>query len=103
VDPNLFAPSDAPANGQPVIGFIARLVEEKGVFVLMDALARLPGEWRLHVIGSGPHESQARHRAKELGLSARITWERGVPSTVIPERLRTLTLLVQPSLTRPNW
>jgi glycosyltransferase involved in cell wall biosynthesis len=86
-----------------VIGFIARLVEEKGIFVLLAALADLPGAWRLHVLGSGPLERKARRRAAELGLSERITWERGVPSTLIPERLRSFTMLVQPSLTRQNW
>jgi glycosyltransferase involved in cell wall biosynthesis len=57
----------------------------------------------LHVIGTGPLEAAARQRAEELGLSGRIMWERGVPSTLVPQRLRTFTLLVQPSLTRRHW
>jgi glycosyltransferase involved in cell wall biosynthesis len=103
VDPDLFAPGPCPTGSAPVIGFISRLVEEKGVFVLLDALARLPGDWRLHVVGSGPLEEEARQRADALGLSGRITWERGVPSTQIPQRLRSFTMLVQPSLTRRHW
>ena len=39
-----------------------RLVEEKGVLVLVDALARLDGEWQLHVVGSGPLRSEAERR-----------------------------------------
>jgi glycosyltransferase involved in cell wall biosynthesis len=104
VDPDLFAPGPTASKAvPPVIGFIARLVEEKGILVLLDALAGLQGDWRLHVIGSGPLEPSARRRAAQLGLSERITWERGVPSELIPERLRTWSLLVQPSLTRKNW
>lgn len=104
VDPDLFVPSDFAAQpGPPVIGFIARLVEEKGIFVLLDALARLRGDWRLHVIGSGPLEGAARRRAQNLGIGAQITWERGVPSTLIPQRLRGFSVLVQPSLTRRHW
>jgi len=55
VDPNLFTPGLLPvqAGDPPVIGFIARLVEEKGIFVLLAALAGLSGAWRLHVLGSG--------------------------------------------------
>src|SRR3712207_5261624 len=34
---------------------------------------------------------------------SRITWEDGVPSTLMPARLRTFAILVQPSLTRRNW
>jgi glycosyltransferase involved in cell wall biosynthesis len=32
-----------------------------------------------------------------------VTWERGVVSTLIPDRLRSFSVLVQPSLTRPHW
>ncbi|HLZ30562.1 MAG TPA: glycosyltransferase [Chloroflexota bacterium] len=103
VDPNLFTPGPPPPEDAPVIGFISRLVEEKGIFVLLAALASLPGRWRLHVVGTGPQEARARRRAAELGLSERIVWERAVASTLIPERLRTFTMLVQPSLTRRNW
>jgi len=103
VDPDLFSPGVPPRDGPPVIGFVARLVEEKGLLVLLDALATLGGAWRLHVIGSGPLEAKARRRAARLGIAGRITWERGIPSTQVPERLRTFTLLVQPSLTRRHW
>jgi glycosyltransferase involved in cell wall biosynthesis len=103
VDPDLFSPGPRPIDDPPVIGFIARLVEEKGVFVLLAALAGLAGAWRLHVVGSGPLEAKARRRAAQLGLNERISWESGIPSTQMPERLRTFTVLVQPSLTRPHW
>lgn len=103
VDPDLFYPAPRLLQGPPVIGFIARLVEEKGILVLLDALAGLQGEWRLHVIGTGPLESAAKNRAGQLGFAGRITWERGVPSTLVPDRLRGFTMLVQPSLTRKNW
>jgi glycosyltransferase involved in cell wall biosynthesis len=103
VDPTVFTPGPLPAEGPPVIGFIARLVEEKGIFVLLDALAGVPQPWRLHVIGRGPLEEKARQRAAALGLGDRIVWEREIPSTLIPARLRSFTMLVQPSLTRRNW
>jgi glycosyltransferase involved in cell wall biosynthesis len=103
IDPDLFSPAAYPPVGPPVIGFIARLVEEKGLLVLLAALAGLRGDWRLHVVGSGPLESSARSKAADLGLTERITWERGLASTRIPERLRSFGVLVQPSLTRRNW
>ena len=102
VDPELFSPGPQSA-ACPTIGFIARLVEEKGVFVLLAALAGLPGEWRLHVVGSGPLKLRAQQRAAALGLADRIAWEPGLASTEIPNRMRQFTVLVQPSLTRRNW
>ncbi len=103
VDPDLFAPGRPAAEDPPIIGFIARLVEEKGIFVLLTAIAGLKGAWRLHVVGTGPLEAKARRRAAQLGLSERISWERGIASTRVPELLRTFSLLVQPSLTRTHW
>jgi glycosyltransferase involved in cell wall biosynthesis len=103
VDPELFAPPAAPPDGVPTIGFVARLVEEKGVWVLLDALAHLAGDWRLHVIGSGPLARPARRRAHQLGIGDRITWEPNVPSLEVAKRLRTFAVLVQPSLTRRHW
>lgn len=103
VDPELFFPAATSPAGPPVIGYMARLVEEKGLLVLLDALSGLGGDWRLHVIGAGPLEATAHQRAARVGLEGRITWERGVESTRVPERLRDFSLLVQPSLTRTNW
>ncbi len=103
VDPDLFSPGPPAVDDPPIIGFIARLVEEKGIFVLLAALAGLQGAWRLHVVGSGPLEAKMRRRAAQLGLSERISWERGIASTLVPGRLRTFSILVQPSLTRAHW
>jgi glycosyltransferase involved in cell wall biosynthesis len=103
VDPSLFSPASSAPSGTPVIGFIARLVEEKGIFVLLDALHHLRGDWRLHVVGTGPAESMARERANDLGIGNRVTWENGVPSMEVPSRLQSFTVLVQPSLTRQHW
>ncbi|HYY89890.1 MAG TPA: glycosyltransferase [Chloroflexota bacterium] len=103
VDPNVFRPAARPPEGVPTIGFVARLVEEKGVWVLLEALRELPGDWRVHVIGSGPLARPARRRAQQLGLAARITWEPSVPSLAVADRLRTFSVLVQPSLTRRHW
>jgi glycosyltransferase involved in cell wall biosynthesis len=102
VDPELFAPGDG-RPGPATIGFVARLVEAKGVFVLLDALAGLTCDWRLHVVGSGPASYAARERGEKLGIAGRIVWEAAVPSTEMPRRMRQFTVLVQPSLTRRNW
>jgi glycosyltransferase involved in cell wall biosynthesis len=104
IDPTRFAPARASSPARPfTIGFVARVTEEKGTLVLLDALAGLDGDWRLHVIGSGPLADAARARAVEARIDARIAWEASVPSTDIPRRMQNFDVLVLPSLSRPNW
>jgi glycosyltransferase involved in cell wall biosynthesis len=103
IDPALFAPRSVARTGPPTIGYVARLVEEKGIHVLLDALSKQDSDWRLHVIGSGPLQEQARARSEREGLADRITWESSVPSMLIPERLATFDVVVLPSLSRRHW
>jgi glycosyltransferase involved in cell wall biosynthesis len=56
-----------------------RLVESKGVDVLLRALARLPTELDgrtllLLIAGEGPEEAALRQLAEELGLQERVGW-----------------------------
>lgn len=57
---------------EPIITFVGRLVADKGVDVLFDALVRLgcPGnnEFRVCLVGGGPLENDLKARAKELCL-----------------------------------
>jgi len=106
VDPELFAPDPAGSRtgDRPfTIGALNRLTPEKGVEVLLDAVARLPGDWRLRFVGNGPLREAIPSRARELGVAARVTVEPAVPSTEVPAVLRALDVLVLPSLTTPSW
>lgn len=107
VDPECFAPA-APTHQEPparpfTIGYAGRLVEEKGLWVLLEALERLEGDWRAALYGNGPLRAQFERRAAAKDLAPRIVIQDRVPSTKMPARLRELDALVLPSLTRPNW
>jgi glycosyltransferase involved in cell wall biosynthesis len=112
VDPEVFRPlaPHADPGSQPdalggsfTIGYVGRLVEEKGLLVLLRALARLAGDWRLRVTGSGPLRPAMERLAAELEIAPRVDWNPGVPSSQMPSLLSSLDCLVLPSLTRPNW
>ncbi len=105
VDPALFAPASATEErGEPfVIGYIGRLVEEKGIHLLLEAAARLTGEWRLRLVGSGPMRESLMQQAERLGIASRVEWIEWVTSTEMPGQYHQLDALVIPSLTRPNW
>jgi glycosyltransferase involved in cell wall biosynthesis len=106
VDPDIFKPVKRPEAGGPkglAIGCVARLVPEKGIDVLMRAVAGLTGMWRVYVLGSGPQRYALESLAHELGLADRVVFDNPISSTQMPAYLTELDVLVLPSLTRPNW
>lgn len=102
-DTQLFHAHTPPASRPFTIGFVGRLVEEKGVYILLDALAGLQGEWRAHWVGGGPLRAALEQRASELGIAERLSFLGQVPSTEMPHIYPSFDVLVLPSLTRPNW
>ena len=105
VDPELYCPrtEQAGAREEMVIGYVGRLVEEKGLQVLLRALAELEGRWRLKVVGSGSYEAALRALSVELGIQNHVDWLGQAASTQVPDVLRTFDVLVLPSLTRSTW
>jgi glycosyltransferase involved in cell wall biosynthesis len=85
------------------IGYVGRLVEDKGVQVLLQAVDGLAGEWRLRILGSGPMQSQLEALAQQLNIVERVTFESPIPSAQMPAFYNQLDTLVLPSLTRPHW
>ena len=106
VDPDIFVPGPPVSCGPArpfTIGSLSRLTPEKGVDILLRAVAQLPGDWRLRFVGNGPLRDTIPVRARSLGIGDRVTVEPSVPSTEVPARLRELDVLVLPSLTTPAW
>jgi len=66
VDPEIFKPAkEIPDPGRGfVIGYVGRFVPEKGVDVLVEAVASLPGAWQLALAGSGPDQGELERRAR---------------------------------------
>lgn len=117
VDPERFAP-DAPAGRRVrdrigameadlVVGFGGRLAGEKGVGVLLDAVAtvsrsRLPGV-RLLLLGDGPERGALEARAHRLGIRDRVHFAGHRPSLEMPRWLSACDVLVLPSVGRRGW
>lgn len=103
VDPALFTPKLFQESTLRV-GYVGRLVQEKGVDLLLTALARLVQHpWRLMIVGGGPEETALQTQAARLGITERITWAGQVPSVQMPAIFQQLDALVIPSRTLPNW
>jgi glycosyltransferase involved in cell wall biosynthesis len=105
VDPNEFVPArEKQETGLFRIGVAGgRIVEEKGVQVLLRAVADLSGDWELRLLGDGPYKSRLESLASELRIGTRVHWEARRASTEMPAFYRGIDVLVLPSLTRNNW
>ena len=89
--------------GLPIIGYLGRLVEEKGVETLLKAAKHLATPVAVVLIGEGPDQPRLRQLADQLGLGQTVVWW---PSLALPEvaaALSAMQILVLPSLTRSNW
>lgn len=104
VDPDLYAPGQREyRTSMMVAGYIGRLVPEKGVIDLVEAVALLPESVHLRLIGDGALRPVIEARIAALGISRRVELHPAVPSTRVPEELRRLDALVLPSRTTRTW
>jgi len=85
------------------LGYLGRLVENKGLPLLVEALTALPQYCRVIFVGNGPMKSDLEEQATHLGVSERVTFKDGIPTFEVPGVLQKMDVLVLPSLTRSNW
>jgi glycogen(starch) synthase len=90
--------------GDPLIVFAGRLVHEKGVQTLLDALRRLraahPG-LRLAVAGTGTFEDALHDRARTLRIARAVDWLGFVEDEELAPLLAAADVVVVPSLYEP--
>lgn len=97
-------PRRSRAAGEPfTLGYVGRLVEQKGLSLLVEALASLPDYCRVVFIGNGPMKGELEEQAAALGVAGRVIFKSGLPTHEIPREMQQLEALVLPSVSRPNW
>ncbi|MFE5670512.1 glycosyltransferase [Agromyces sp. NPDC056523] len=96
-------PTEVPEpTGSITVGVLGRLVPEKGLLVLINALAREP-RLRLRVGGTGPLAAGLPARATAAGVEDRLELVGAVDPDDVPAFLRSLDVLAVPSLPTPSW
>ena len=87
------------------LGYIGRLVPEKGIDLLFDAARRLLENGislQIIICGSGYQESELRLYAERLKIDAHISWLGSIKHDDIPEILIQTDVVVLPSRTLPG-
>lgn len=100
VDPSRFKPGRA---GTGVVGYVGRLVEEKGVLDLVEAVAKVRAEvaCSLLVVGDGPARARLQDRARALGVP--IELRGALAHDDVPAAYNAMDVVAIPSRTTPTW
>lgn len=85
------------------LGFVGRLVPERGLDLLFRACVNLAGKWTLTVVGTGPSQEELESLAQRLGIAARISWLGPLPRQAADAVWQRLDCLVLPSRTTERW
>lgn len=111
IDPQVFFPSNTRANERSVsdllrIGYVGRLVKEKGIYDLLDActsLAKSGHRLSLSYRGNGPERDNLENRTRTTPSSLDVQVSAALPVSELTEFYRSLDVLVLPSRTTPTW
>ncbi len=99
--PDTFRPADEA--GRLRIAFVGRLVEEKGVGDLIEAVAGLRCGWSLAVVGDGPARRELEDQTRHLGAADRVSFRGSVPHAEVASLWPSIDVLVLPSRTTSHW
>ena len=109
VAPDIFWPNDhAGARAELgaagfTIGYVGRVVREKGLDDVLDAMAACPALVTLLVLGGGPDSEALQARAAELGLAERVRLLPPRPPAQVARFINGLDALVLMSRTTRTW
>lgn len=100
VDPERFAPGDDGHGNTFRIGFAGRLVHEKGIELLVEAVRRIDGDVELLIAGAGPLDEAI---CGQAAGDDRVRLLGALPSADMPGFYQGLDVLVLPTLGRRGW
>jgi glycosyltransferase involved in cell wall biosynthesis len=85
------------------LGYVGRVVREKGLHDVLDAMAIARSPAVLHVMGDGPDMPALKGRAAALGLAARLRVVPPGPPAEVARFMGNIDVLVLMSRTTPTW
>ena len=92
------------SENEVIIGYLGRIVAEKGLKTLLYALEQISElPWRLVMVGKGEYEAEFQQLAQKLQLNHKINYLGYIPHDQAPLYLAAFDLAVVPSETQANW
>ncbi len=95
-----------PAGSTKYISFIGRLIEEKGIFLLLNVFYKISStfhDWNLLIMGTGPALNTIRNFIASKQLHHRISLFAPVPHEQVAFYVQNSSILVLPSYDTPTW
>jgi len=90
-------------DAERVVGYVGRLVPDKGLYILAAAMLHLPSEVHCVLIGSGPLRPELELFASLPRLQGRLHFRDVMASGELAGALAGLDVLALPSVTMPRW
>ncbi|KKQ32822.1 MAG: Glycosyl transferase, group 1 [candidate division TM6 bacterium GW2011_GWF2_37_49] len=106
VDLQIFRPVKKECSSSIKIGFAGRLVEEKGIFLLLRAFAELSNKYKnlkLSYLGSGPSKTQLLQRIIDLNVKDNVEIIAPVPHEQVAIFMQSLDIFILPSFDLTQW
>jgi glycosyltransferase involved in cell wall biosynthesis len=91
-----------PQDNSFIIGFAGLLTEQKGWKVLLQALAGLPGHFKVVLAGAGPQKAELLEWLKRPDLRGRVHYAGVLPKDVLLATYPLFDVVVLPSISTPQ-
>jgi glycosyltransferase involved in cell wall biosynthesis len=85
------------------LGFMGRLVPERGLDLLLRAAVRLGAGWEILVSGTGPEQIELEALVERLGIASRVHWLGAQPRAQRLALFSELDLFVATPRSTPEW
>jgi glycosyltransferase involved in cell wall biosynthesis len=106
VDTDRFAPGPSDKGETDVILAVSRIVPEKGLFYVLNAVAPLlksNGSVEFQVLGDGTMRHQLERKAARLGIEDNVSFLGTVPHEEVPSVLRNADVFVNHAVANSHW
>lgn len=90
-------PAEVPPVTTRNVLYIGRIAREKGADLVLEAMALVPGEWSVVVVGDGIDMAYLRGRAAALRIRDRVTFKGWMTGAALEDEYRRAAVVVVPS------